>query len=266
MDCNLWCGLRRLPLALLFLAPLTVLVSPYGFRLPGYYHTMLFAAPYGRHIVEWQRTTPSTAPLFFAVAGICILVICFRGRRLRTIDAIVLALTFVGALDAVRLTLWFGIAALAVMPPLTSRRAVRSSEFAHAAAGFATAALIAVSAVGLAWAAQRHYEGANGVVAALRSQPPTARVAASYILADWALWEAPNLRGRVELDARAELLTQQEWRDVDNFSPAVTRHYTVLVVKQPVAKRLIDGPGRWRRVGAGDGAVVLTRTRSESSK
>jgi hypothetical protein len=75
-------GRRRLPAVLLALAPLTVLASPYALSLPRYFHTMLIAPPYGRHIAEWQRTTPSTAPLFFGVAGVCAMLICVRGRRL----------------------------------------------------------------------------------------------------------------------------------------------------------------------------------------
>jgi hypothetical protein len=253
-------GRRWLPAALLALAPLTVLASPYAMSLPRYYHTMLLAPPYGRHIVEWQRTTPSTAPLFFGVAGICALLICVRGKRLRPIDAIVLALTFASALSAVRLTLWFGVAALAIMPPLTSGKTTRSSEFDRPAAGLAAAALIAVSVLGLGWVSQRNYESSSSVVTALRTQPPTARVAAVYNLADWVLWAAPNLRGRVELDARAELLTKNEWQYVDSFSPAVSRHYTLLVVdRSALAARIIKASPRWRRIVSGDGVILLQR-------
>jgi len=45
-------GLRRLPLALLILAPLTIFASPYAVDLPGYYRTMLLHPPFGHQIVE----------------------------------------------------------------------------------------------------------------------------------------------------------------------------------------------------------------------
>lgn len=253
-------GWRRLPAALLALAPLTVFASPYALSLPRYYHTMLLAPPYGRHIVEWQRTTPSTAPLFFGVAAVCALLICVRGRRLRPIDAIVLALTFASALSAVRLTLWFGIAALAIMPPLTSGKKSRASEFARPAAGLVTAALLAVSVLGLAWVSQHDYESSSSVVAALRAQPATARVLPVYNLADWVLWTAPNLRGRVELDARAELLRKNEWHYVDDFDPAFVRHYTLVVEdRSSMAARIVKADPRWRRIASGDGVILLQR-------
>lgn len=257
-------GRRRLPAALLVLAPVTLFASPYAFELPGYYHTMLLAPPYGKQIVEWQRTTPSVAPLFFVVAGVCAFVIAARWRRLRPIDAIVLGLTFAGALSAVRLTLWFGIAALAIMPPLMRRsRPATSSDFIRPAAGLATAALLLTSVAGLAWGARRDYAGSRSIAATLRSQPPTARVAASYTLADWVLWEAPNLRGRVELDARAELLKKQEWHYVDDFAPAIIRHYTLLVMKnRTIAGRVMRAePSSWRRIAGGHGVTLLERRR-----
>lgn len=252
-------GTRRLPAIVFAVSPLTVLASPYAFELPGYYHTMLVAPPYGRQIAEWQQTTLSSAPRFFAVAGICALIVAARWRRLRPIDAIVLALTFGGALSAVRLTLWFGIAALAIMPPLTSGKIVKPSEFFRPAAGLAAAGLLAVCVAGLAWDAHRDYNGSARVITALRHEPPSARVAANYDLADWVLWEAPNLDGRVELDARAELLTKRQWLYVDNFSPRVIRNYTLLVAQSAFARRIERSQGHWRREDAGDGVTLLER-------
>lgn len=254
-------GVRRLPAALTVIAPLTVLASPYALALPGYYHTLLIAPPFGRQIEEWQRTTPATAPLFFAVAGICFLVVVFRWKRLRPIDMIILLLTFASALDAIRLTLWFGIAVVAIMPPLTSGKALKASDFIRPAAGIAAAAVLSVGVAGLAWASHRDYDGSSKVIGALRSQPVSARVAAKYTLADWVLWEAPNLRGRVELDARAELLTKRQWREDDNFSRAVTRHYSLLVTEPVSATQIIRTQPWWRREAVGDGVVLLQRHR-----
>ena len=252
-------GIRRLPVAVVALAPLTVLVSPYALELPGYYHTMLVAPPYGQQIAEWRQTTLANSPLFFAVAGICALVIAARWRRLRAIDVIILAVTFAGALSAVRLTLWFGIAVLAIMPPLTGMKLVKPSEFIRPAAGLVAAALLAVGVAGLAVASHRDYEGSSTVIAALRTQPHRARVAASYTLADWVLWEAPNLRGRVELDARAELLTQQDWHDIYKFSPAALRHYTLLVTDSGFARRIMRADRHWHYRASDHGVILLQR-------
>lgn len=253
-------GMRRLPVALLTLAPLTVFASPYALALPSYYHRMLVAPPYGRQIVEWQRTTLGNAPLFFAVAGICALVIVGRWRRLRPIDAIVLALTFVSALSAVRLTLWFGIAALAIMPPLTrTSKSLGPSEFRRPSAGLAVAVLLIVGLGALGWDSNRSYDGSSKIITALRSAPSTARVDAGYTLADWVLWEAPNLRGRVELDARAELLTKQEWKDLYKFSPAMFRPYTLFVTEPRLARRIMRADHHLRSDLAVHGVVLLQR-------
>lgn len=252
-------GNRRVPAAVFALAPLTVLASPYALRLPGYYHTMLVAPPYGRQIVEWQRTTPANAPLFFVVAGICTLVIVARWRRLRPIDAIVLALTFAGALSAVRLTLWFGIAVIAIMPPLTSSKIARTSDFIRPAAGLVAAVVLAAGVAGLAWDSHRDYNGSSKLIAVLRNEPRTARVAANYTLADWVLWEAPNLRGRVDFDARAELLTKQEWRYMNNLPPAALSDYTLLVTGPEFASRVRHADHHWRVEDTDHGVVLLQR-------
>lgn len=253
-------GIRRLPAVVLTLAPLAVLASPYAVELPGYYHRMLVAPPYGRQIVEWQRTTLANAPLFFAVAGICALVIVARWRRLRPIDAIVLALTFASALSTVRLTLWFGIAVLAIMPPLTSSsKSVKPSEFTRASAGLAVGVLLIVGIAALGWDSHRSYDGSSKVIKALRREPSTARVAAGFTLADWVLWEAPKLRGRVELDARAELLTKNEWHDLFVFSPAALRDYKLLVTDRAFASRITRADRQWHLETADRGVVLLQR-------
>jgi hypothetical protein len=74
------------------------------------------------------------------------------------------------------------------------------------------------------------------------------------------LWAAPNLRGRVELDARAELLKKNEWRYVDDFSPAFVSHYRLVVEdRQSMAARIVKADPRWHRIASGDGVILLKR-------
>lgn len=79
-------GRRRLPLAVFLLAPATILASPYALALPAYYRTMLLHPPFGREIIEWQRTTPATAPLFFAIAAVAALALLIQRRRLVPVE------------------------------------------------------------------------------------------------------------------------------------------------------------------------------------
>lgn len=256
-------GLRRLPIALLLLAPASVLASPYAIELPGYYREMLLDPPYGHDIVEWERTTPGIAPLFFALAGVVGLVVLFRRKQLRPIEWVVLAFTFAAALTAVRITPWFGLATLATVPPLTTRRTTHADLHGSGAA-ITAAALVAAMLGALGWMARQDYGGSASLIVALRAQPPNTRVLADLDTADWVLWEAPQLHGRVAYDGRPELLTRQEFVDdalrFEQFRPgwqAAVRGYTLIVTSPALAERLIRYD--WRTMRAAQGIVLLER-------
>jgi hypothetical protein len=253
-------GSRRISSALVLLAPAAVFASPYALELPGYYHLLLLNPPFARQIAEWQRTTPGTAPVFFAVAALCAVVVCARWRRLGLAEAVLLSVTFVGALGAVRATLWFGLVALAVMPPLTSG-VKKQAQLATIGATIVAAGTIAASVAGLAWIARQSYDGPARIVQTLRHQPRTTHVLADYLVADWVLWEAPNLRGRVEFDARAELLTPAQWRDVMHFPAPITPGRLLLVTSQASVTRRLERERRWKTLAAaGDIHLFLPRT------
>ncbi|HZT15040.1 MAG TPA: hypothetical protein VFA19_03760 [Gaiellaceae bacterium] len=260
-------GRRRLPLVLLASAPASIFASPYALELPGYYRMMLLHPPYGHDIVEWERTTPSIAPLFFALAGVVALAVLLRRKRLGPAEWVVLGVTFAAALTAVRITPWFGLAVLAVVPPLTTRR-LGVHDLRGVGATVTAGALVAGVLGGLAWMARQDYAGPANVAAALRAEPPTARVLANLTLADWALWEAPNLRGRVAYDGRPELLTRREFVDVavrfERFRAGWARAvqpYTVIVTNRAIAQRLVASHRGWRAVRRDGGIVLVERSR-----
>jgi hypothetical protein len=245
-------GSWRISAALILLAPAAVFASPYAPELPGYYRLLLVNPPFGRQIAEWQRTTLGTAPVFFVVAGICGVVLCARWKRLPPAETLLLVVTFVGALGAVRATLWFGLAALTVMPSLTSRITKRD-QFATAGSTVIAAAMVAASVAGLVWVARQSYDGPAPIIQTLRHEPPNTHVLADYLVADWVLWEAPNLRGQVEFDARAELLTRSQWRDVMHFPAPITRGRLLLVTSQPRVTRRLERQRRWTTLAAAGG-------------
>jgi hypothetical protein len=259
-------GLRRLPLALFLLAPAAVLVSPYGAALPGYYRTMLLHPPYGRQIVEWQRTTPANAPLFFAIAALALVVVVRARRRLAPAEWTILALTFAAALSAFRLTPWFGLALLAIVPPLTSRRPT-SAEFARLGPGLAALLLLVTLGAGLARTATRDYDGPSTLLAKLQGEPASLRVYADLPLADWALWNEPRLRGRIAYDGRPELMTPAQFTDVIRFArlapgwPRAVRGYSLIITNDAIAKRLVGGHA-WTPAAAANGVVLLRRAGS----
>jgi hypothetical protein len=254
---------RRLPLVLC-MAPLNVFASPYALELPRYYRTMLLNPPFAGAIVEWNRTTPMNAPTFFVVAALVAVVVWRRRRMVLPVEWLLLTLTGAAALTATRLTPWFGLTALAILPPLTTRRlgptpAGRPAAWITTALGLLIAgALVSVGRHDYRQAPQTSGD-LSPVVAALRLQPPTARVLSDLQFADWVLWQAPKLRGHVAYDARPEVLTRQQF--VDDVLPfermttgwrTAVQPYT-LVVTTNASRARMHG---WRTVAA-DGDLVL---------
>lgn len=258
-------GIRRLPVALLLLAPATLLASPYATGLPGYYRKMLLHPPYGHELREWQRTTPAVAPAFFAVAALAVLILVVRRRRAAPVDWVVLAVTFAAALTAIRITPWFGLALVVIMPTLMSARSA-GDDFARPAATL-TAAVLAAGAIGiLGWIAAGSYTGSPTIIRALQAEPRRSRVVADLTLADWVLWEAPQLRGRVAYDGRPELMTRAEFQDeVVRFArlspgwPATLRGYTLVVTNPAIAARISRPSSTWTITHAAGGVVLLRR-------
>ena len=111
--------LAWIPVALVVLAPLCVLASPYGTKLVDYYNLMLVDAPFAPILREWQWSSPSaTTALFWFLALVGALLLAFRRcrSRLTVYELAVLAVTFVGAVQAVRGVIWFALACAAILP------------------------------------------------------------------------------------------------------------------------------------------------------
>ena len=107
------------PAALVVLAPLCVLASPYGTKLVAYYDLMLVDAPFADMLREWQWSNPSaTTALFWLLAILMVALLAMRRcrGRLTFYELAVLAVTLVGAVQAVRGVIWFALAAAAILP------------------------------------------------------------------------------------------------------------------------------------------------------
>jgi hypothetical protein len=248
-------------------APLCVFVSPYGFSLWGYYETMTVHPPFGHQIVEWQRTTPSRGTAVFFLLGVVALLLLFARRNsVRSFDVLLLAVTFAFGLFAIRLTPWFGLAALAVLPPLATRRNVRFQGTAAAAAVVGVSAALLVSLALIPGRAVPLNSWRPDRLGAVRELPARERVYADLELADWLLWEVPSLRGRVAYDGRPELLTRWEFNEVvmraATFAPGwqrVLAPYRLVVLDPSRAARLVR-LGGWRKLSTAPRFVVLARS------
>jgi hypothetical protein len=203
---------------------LCAMATPYGLDIVGYYHLMILDPPFGDSISEWQRTKPSAITAFFyGVAILSTALIAWQRRRLTFFEIAVLAMLLVGAFDAVRGIVWFSLAVgmfvpLALDGVLRKPDRVQYPRFNAAFAGAFVAALVVVLGV-IAAKPASWFEGRwpEGMIAAVRSAGPDARVYPSDRHADWLLWRIPELRGRIAYDVRFELLTRDGFIDLVKF-------------------------------------------------
>lgn len=254
-------------------APLCVFVSPYGFSLFGYYETMTLHPPFGHQIVEWQRTTLSRGTAVFFLLGVFAAgLLLARRRSVRLFDVLLLVVTFAFGLFAIRLTPWFGLAALAVLPSLATRREVRFQGIPAAALTVTLGAITLVSLGSIPSRAVPPTSWRPDRLAAVRALPTSDRVFADLDLADWLLWEVPSLRGRVAYDGRPELLTRREFDDVvmraatlESGWQRVLARYQLVVFDPGRAVRLARLNG-WRTLATAPRFVVMARSSTRSGR
>src|SRR4029453_16239796 len=79
--------------ALLFLSPLCVFASPYGFALAGYYNDLLANDAMSRFVAEWKHSTPGplTAVFYVCLIASGLLLVRYR-KRVRIVDAVAVSL------------------------------------------------------------------------------------------------------------------------------------------------------------------------------
>jgi hypothetical protein len=254
------------------LAPLTLLVSPYAVKLPGYYRLMLIDHPFAGHVELWQRTTPGAlTTAFFLLAAAGIVLVVRKWRALAPIELIVLAVTLAAALDAVRGIIWFGLAALAFLPPLVIKKRSRAPGPASPKVRALVApALLAGAVAAIVLGSTRpasFYDPAfpPALRVILQAQPASRPVFVDGRYADWLLWEVPSLRGRIAYDARVELLTrhqaieQQRFHDMTPGWQAPTKGYGLVVSDPKHVEALVSGGG-WQPLYAQRSIAVAERT------
>jgi hypothetical protein len=219
-------GLRSV--LLVVLPPLALLATPYGpAATVRYYHLLLVDPPFGRELVtEWRRSDPSLDTLvFYLLAAGALAVVVWGRRRLTPFDLTVLALTFAGAVLAIRGIPWFALGCLVLVPVAIGRtlegrtaRVPRALDGALALGAVALLAVVVVVALARdeSWYVKNWPEGAvTAVESALES--PSDRVFATSRDADWILWRFPELRGRLAYDVRFEIYDRATFERIVRF-------------------------------------------------
>jgi hypothetical protein len=205
--------LRSAGLALL--APAAILATPYGpVDTASYYHLLLVDPPFAGRVTEWHWAEPAVNTMFFyALAAISIPIVLLGRRRLTLFDFAVLALTFVGAVTAIRGIVWFALACMVFVPVAIGRSLEsRSPGEPRRKLNVAICAVLAASLLAVAgslflrdetWFEE--YWPREAVEAVRGELGPDDRVFAPDRFSDWLLWKIPELRGRIAYDVRFEV-------------------------------------------------------------
>ena len=224
--------------------------SPYGLSLIGYYRQLL-ANPLLRAFVnEWRASTPSIRTVaFYLVALATIWLLGRNGRHVTWFERLTLLFTLCAGAAAIRSIVWFGLAALVLLPSLL-QPTLRGLDFAHfrrfaRPLAFCAALTIAATAAYAGtrpadWFTSRWPVAQSGQIETLAEHSPNGRVFADDRYADWLLWNYPQLRGRVAYDVRFELFDARSFLRLESFRD-----------------RIGDG---WRSAAAGYDLIVADPT------
>jgi hypothetical protein len=217
-------GLRSL--LLVVLPPLAVLATPYGpLATARYYHLLLIDPPFDRYVTEWQWSDPDWNTLaFYVLAAFAFVVVLKRWRRLTIFDGATMALTFVGAVSAIRGIPWFALACM-VLLPVAIGRALRDKPTPFLGINRVLSACAAAALLGVVVASfireaswyERKWPEASVHELVQRAAGPDARVYAATRYGDWLLWKIPSLRGRIAYDVRFEILDPQTFFRIVRF-------------------------------------------------
>jgi hypothetical protein len=219
-------GLRSI--GLIVLAPLAILVTPYGpVDTVRYYHLLLVDPPFAGQVTEWRWPEPATnTAAFYVLLAMAVPIVIWGRRRLTLFDIAVLALTLAGALTAIRGIPWFAFACM-VFVPVAIGRGLESRKPGEPKRGLNTviciglASAIAASAGALFFRSDAWFEDywpggpADAVRAELR---PGDRVFVPDRFSDWLLWKVPELRGRIGYDVRFEIYDKEFFRRLNDYN------------------------------------------------
>jgi hypothetical protein len=236
-------------------APVCLFASPYALDLPGYYRSVLASSAFRSFVTEWAPTSfPDQWP-FFVLAIAAVWLTARKPTRLTLFEHSALLFTLVAGLAAVRNIVWFSLVAVLVVPRALDEvvpagdapvRHRVNRAISVAALAIVVVALVAVATRELELRAHGYSPRAVEAVASATRDDPSLRVFANERYADWLIWNAPPLAGRVAFDTRFELLSARQIRSVAEFrarsSPdwlSAADGYRLLVLDPRVEKRAI---------------------------
>ncbi len=240
-------------LALAFSSALTVICTPYGTRVLGYYLRFAFNPALRHDVAEWAPPDPRNpvSMAFFAavlLVALSLIVAWRRGCRPHPMLAALALISLALALTAARNQAWFGFCgALLAADALARAGAGRVPEFDRrferavlaTLAGLALASLATLAVTGNGQFYAQTPVAAIRAAAAEAGRNPALRVLGDDYSGTAMLWLEPELFGRVGFDVRFEEYSQAELRAYVDFL-------------------FVRGPG-WQRAARGYAIIVASR-------
>lgn len=218
----------RRSLALVALAPLATLVTPYSpVSIVRYYHLLLVDPPFAGQVTEWQWPAPApNTAAFYVLMAMAVPIVIWGRRRLSAFDFAVLALTLAGALTAIRGIPWFAFACMVFVPVaigrgLESRKPGEPRRGLNRGISVGLAAAIVLAAGSLFFRSHAWFEDywpSEPVEAVRQELQPGDRVFAPDRFSDWLLWKIPELRGRMAYDVRFEIYDKEFFRRLGDYN------------------------------------------------
>jgi hypothetical protein len=281
----------RRPLALIVGSGVSILLTPYGLSIIGYYHDTLVNSTLRQNVTEWQPVTSmaTTAVALFVIAGVALWSFGRNPSKTTTWEKLAFVLLAASAISVIRNSLFFALFALMIVPVSLAwgdRAAERRSDarrtLMNGALGALAVGVLAVTAIAtlVRPASAIEYTGQRvGVLTAVERATradPSIRVMSDEHFDDWLLWRDPALAGRVANDVRFEILTATQINRLESLFAVLgpnwklaARGYRLLVLDKH------DDPGAvtafkrepGRRILYNDGErLVILRSAAQAAR
>jgi hypothetical protein len=239
-------GLGR-PAVLALGAVVAPFVSPYAPHLFSYYRSTVGSSALYGAVTEWKAPDFRSQAPFFLLAFATVWLAGRQRRVLVPYEQLLLLVTLLAGLQALRNEIWFAYPAVILLPVLVNS-AVPEQPLKPRLARLLDIVPLAVAVLGLLIIGGRFAADGSDRIAKKWPSEAAARLAAEACgnpglkvvsterFADWLMWKQPCLKGRLAFDIRFELLGTTGLDHVAHFEA-------------------VAGPG-WNQPFAGDKVVV----------
>jgi hypothetical protein len=271
------------PLALVLGAPLALLLTPYGLHSIAYYQSTLGNSALRHLVTEWQPVTssPLIAAPFFLLAGVTVWSFGRSAERTTLWEKLALVALAVASVDVIRNVVFFALAALVILPqsldglfgnaatrPVATRRRLNGALVGGAAAIAAVSLAVIFGRPAATLEGRYHKPAMLAAIERAMGGDPALKLVDDTRYADWMLWQAPWLAGRVADDSRFELYRSSQLYAFQRLDAAIgldwkraADGYRLLVLDRSADADAIKGfraePGAKLLYSDGQAVVIL---------